>query len=306
MIIVSIALFLGGIILLINRRARNVSVMLDFNKSIQLVGALKNLLVQIQKHRGLTTAYLDGGEEEFIPAIRDKRSLADKIWVSLVSDNPSLIEDSLYLGIKDHWERLKKRWPNRSVDNNIEQHNRLILNLMRLIESQEEDNILFVELLREQGLDLSWKTLLETIEMLGQIRAIGTGIVSSGKSKVLERNKMMFLVERVDGQLNKISDSFEQSSMANNSDEIRHYLILSTKKSNMLCALIVEKFEKPRIQDLSANQFFDLASTAIESLSSLFDCVILALQREALLCNSWSIYPRKITLLKPSDIFNSG
>ena len=69
----------------------------------------------------------------------------------------------------------------------------------------------------------------------------------------------------------------------------------------MLCALVVEKFSKTRVQNLSATQFFDLASAAIESLSLLFDSVILALQVEVLSSNSWPVFFHNATQLKPRE-----
>lgn len=301
MVLISIVLFLGGAILLLNKRARSINIMSDFDECTHLIGALKNILVQIQKHRGLTTAFLSSNEKEYRGVIQEKKRLADEMWISLISEHPTVIEDPLYLGITDHWERLKKRWPNGSVANNIEQHNRLILNLIRLIDSQEENNVLFASLLRKQGLAPSWKTLLETVEILGQIRAIGTSAVSSGKSKISERNKMIFLAEKAEGQLIRIIESFEQSSIANSSDEIEYYLSKSKINTRMLCVLVMENFSKPTVHNLSATHFFDLATTAIESFSLLFDSVILALQAEVLSSNSWPIFLRNTTHLKAKE-----
>ncbi|WP_156491858.1 MULTISPECIES: hypothetical protein [unclassified Oleiphilus] len=71
------------------------------------------------------------------------------------------------------------------MTNNIEQHNRLIINLLYLIENQAESYLPMLSFGRDSGLDVIWKELLETIEAIGQTRAIGMGVVSWIKQKII-------------------------------------------------------------------------------------------------------------------------
>jgi hypothetical protein len=152
--------------------------------NIGLVKNLKVLLIFIQQHRGLTTGYLHG-DRSLDNAVRQAKQRVDNQWRVIENDHPLIIEDQLFEGISTHWKRLSFRWQQKAVTNNIEQHNRLIINLLYLIENQAESYLPMLSFGRDSGLDVIWKELLETIEAIGQTRAIGMGVVSWIKQKII-------------------------------------------------------------------------------------------------------------------------
>jgi hypothetical protein len=289
MILLVIASCLGALMLclvFLKQRARHSEIKASVIKCINLITALKNVLIVIQKHRGLTTAYLNG-QHGLKPTIDDMKALADKLWLALLSEHSELIENALYLGVSNHWERLKDRWVNQSIDNNIEQHNRLILNLLFLIDSQSESKPLASYQRGRPGLAISLKALLETIEILGQIRAIGSGMMSARKSKALERNKLSFLISKAELNLSEITLSYEQASSIEYAGKEKKYLSMSAQNWTDLVAFITEHFAKEHIQERSSDEFFDLASCVIRPLSLLFDDVLDSLKQEVSMATPW-------------------
>ncbi|KZY30613.1 hypothetical protein A3752_02715 [Oleiphilus sp. HI0081] len=249
---------------------------LELKNCLAQLNSLKSLLIQIQKHRGLTTGYLHG-EKTLQADIKTVRADVNKLWASLVSNHPSLTKDKLFEGISSHWQRLETRALTIEANNNIDQHNRLITNLLYLIENQTEKNSLLVALSREAGLDVIWKELLDTIESIGQTRAIGMGIVSEGKSSALDRIKLKYLNDRVSTQFESLNKVFLERKPGE-----KRVIILDDKHSTSaiknaqtkiseLQSFIETKLLNSSVDSRSGADFFQLASAAIAPLNELFD-----------------------------------
>ncbi|KZY86205.1 hypothetical protein A3743_02680, partial [Oleiphilus sp. HI0072] len=244
---------------------------LELKNCLAQLNSLKSLLIQIQKHRGLTTGYLHG-EKTLQADIKTVRADVNKLWASLVSNHPSLTKDKLFEGISSHWQRLETRALTIEANNNIDQHNRLITNLLYLIENQTEKNSLLVALSREAGLDVIWKELLDTIESIGQTRAIGMGIVSEGKSSALDRIKLKYLNDRVSTQFESLNKVFLERKPGE-----KRVIILDDKHSTSaiknaqtkiseLQSFIETKLLNSSVDSRSGADFFQLASAAIAPL----------------------------------------
>ena len=248
----------------------------ELQKCLTQLKSLKELLIHIQRHRGLTTGYLHG-EQTLRADIQAVQSRTNDLWKSLAANHPGLTKDKLFEGISSHWQRLEARSLTIEPNNNIDQHNRLITNLLYLIENQTDQNRLFVTLSREAGLDVIWKELLGTIEAIGQTRAIGMGVVSEGKSTALDRIKLKYLSERVSAQFESLSNAFLESSPGKVKTIAREheYSVSAIKKAKSkiieLQSFIDNTLLDARIDSSSAIAFFQVASDAITPLNELFD-----------------------------------
>ena len=237
--------------------------------NIKLVQKLKVLLINIQQHRGLTTGYLHG-DLSLDNAVRQAKMRVDNQWRTIENDHTLITEDKLFEGISTHWQRLSSRWQ-QSVVNNIEQHNRLIVNLLYLIENQAESYGPMLRFGRDSGLDVIWKELLETIEAIGQTRAIGMGVVSAGTSSAVERIQLKFLVEKVSSRLATLESSFnKESKVMENKHWARKFIREARDKADVLLVFIESSLLSGQTKSVSSETFFDLASAAILPLDELF------------------------------------
>lgn len=266
------------------------------------IGSLKSLLLMVQRHRGLSSGYLNG-DTSLKPAVANIAIEINKIWSALDQRYPDLKNDALCEGIREHWQRLETKWPDQEANNNIEQHNRLILNLLYFIENEAEKSAAVVRIGRQYGCDVIWKELLETIEAIGQTRAIGTGIVASGHSSAVERIRLKFLLEKVDLHLAVLESSFNKRR---NSD-LKLNELLKAKQSAQTLIQFVESHmssntlntelsaveqenqkQEPAMgsageashNTLSSEYFFGLASAVIEPLDQLFEQALSILKSE--------------------------
>ena len=284
MVTVLIVAILLGVMAFVSHRQKTIkhnSVRLCIDK----LGKLKTLLILIQQHRGLSTGFING-DTNLQTSIDIKRSELDRQWDLIERTFPEIKEDQLFSGIASHWQRLKTRWSKQTASNNIEQHNRLILNLLYLIENHAEQNIALAKFCRHSGLDVIWNELLDTIEALGQARAIGMSMVAAKQSSAVERVQLNFLLEKVTLRMNKLREclvrpvSDDHSIKAIDKYWANDYLCKADKSVAVLFNLIEQHLFKNRIDDLASDHFFQLASAAIEPLDTLFTHATETIEKE--------------------------
>ncbi|MFT7184797.1 MAG: hypothetical protein ACI84K_000163 [Pseudohongiellaceae bacterium] len=258
---------------LIYQRIQKNKLRTQLDKFINLVEALKKVLMIVQMHRGFTTTYLNHNQE-FKDAIDEMKTLSDKLWSQMSSEHTELTDDPLFIGLLNHWERLKVRWVNQTVDNNIEQHNRLIINLLCLLDNQVKENASFVNQGGINSITVLWRLLLETIESIAQTRIIGNGIISNRKSKKLDRNKLNYLMARTKFNLNQLNDSRALFENINGMDSIEDNLLKSTQNAEHFFEFVLKLLLKDTAQNYSTEQLYDISTEVIEPLNQLFDRTI--------------------------------
>lgn len=237
---------------------------------------LKGLLIHIQRHRGLTCAFLQGDKHALINIQRLAVEL-DAKWRQLISNHPELVEDPLFEGIQNHWERLSVRWQSLQFQNNMEQHNRLINNLLFLIENHAVQHIELNKLARTTGLDVIWKELLEATEAIGQTRAIGVSLVAAKRSAPIERIKLKFLTDKVSRQLAELQTSLNsnraRAAQINGIDMRWANPIIqdAQDKAQALNVCINQHLMVDQEITLNTDSFFKLATDAIEPLETIFN-----------------------------------
>ncbi|MCH2159955.1 MAG: nitrate- and nitrite sensing domain-containing protein [Oleiphilaceae bacterium] len=239
-------------------------------KSLEIVMSLKELLILLQQHRGLTTGFLHG-DAQLERSIGNKRASIDEKWKALDAASNELESDMLYTSIKSHWERLATGWQRQTVANNIDQHSRLITNLLYMIENQAENYGPMLRLGRDSGLDVIWKELLEAIEAIGQTRAIGMGVVSAGESSVIERIQLKFLVDKVKHRVAALESSFtKKTSLMGNKKWASLFLNDAQLHVEQLLSFVESMLLNNDLKSVTSETFFDLASSAITPLDKLF------------------------------------
>ncbi|MCP5161230.1 MAG: hypothetical protein H6999_12595 [Hahellaceae bacterium] len=245
---------------------------------LSVVKEMKALFVRTQQHRGLTTGYLNG-DHSLQRAIDAARRDINQLWDRIIEMAPELSEDTRYQGAHSHWQRLSSKWPTLTVANNIEQHSRLILNHLYLLEDYFVQNNLVFSLSESLGLRTFLKELLDCMEVIGQVRAIGTGVVALGGSTSVERIRVKFLLEKIESKRRLVRELLIASRLAESGRSFTHELAKSDQAMIALVNLIEKELCKSHHIELDAEAFFTLATTAISPLSELFDAGIALMER---------------------------
>ena len=260
--LITIVIFVFFTICLIHFQRRSLRRKQD--KGLHWVELTRNLLANIQKHRGLSTGVLNG-DETLIPTINQLQELISKDFNNINSTDVEIIENENWKSILEHWDRLKDRYQHISSENNIEQHTRLIRNILYFIEEIAENYYLLkIPNISSFGYDFMWKDLLETVEFMGQARALGIGVVASGQCSSVDKIKLNYLSDKITEKSIKLWQKIPCKHSSQNSVK---ELIVCIKETLI-----------PGRSTISTKEYFDLVTTAMDNLYSEFDDAIKKLQ----------------------------
>ncbi|WP_053980849.1 nitrate- and nitrite sensing domain-containing protein [Marinagarivorans algicola] len=150
-------------------------------KDFLALQALRSMLMHLQRHRTLSVAVLDGDQSMLAElALVQSNTSRDLQCIALEADWAKKDVPADWLAITAHWARLAGRYQYLNIRQNLDQHTKLIKNLLAFI-----DEIITTLNLRTprvgyplQG-QTSWRYLLDLTEGLGQLRAIGLAYIAS-------------------------------------------------------------------------------------------------------------------------------
>jgi hypothetical protein len=235
-------------------------------KGLDSISFLATLIKMLQQHRGLTYGYLRGDEtlrKNLLSVESSVQAHLQNALTNFLSDE----EKERWEGFVSHWKRMVQNNLRISPENNLEQHNLMISNLLFLVEDLSESHCLDeIELNeRDKSVSLGWIGILRTAEWVGQARALGTGIAASEKCSSVERIRIKF----IRGKINALSQdvyAWERSPFSdqgNNNEVFKHLETFLSTLDNRLIA--------PSSPTVSASEYFDLATKAIDEFLALFD-----------------------------------
>lgn len=230
-------------------------------QGLQWLKTFKTLLTAIQQHRGLTMGYLNG-DRSLLPRINALKEDINKQIKEINNSKKWIRSNQLWRGINDHWLRLSINYTKYESNHNFRQHCNLIINLLNLIE-ECADNHHLQELVTsdKDSANFLWSQLLTTAEHIGQVRAIGTSIAAARISSGPQRIKLNYLQNCIDRFLALQNHAFD------------------TELLKQLLQAINSKILSDNV-DISAEAFFNLATSALDVPLGKFDIYVDELQIE--------------------------
>ena len=219
---------------------------------------LRSLLTHVQQHRGISNGWLNGDES----LTQRLNSLAKHVTADINyihQQFPDAIMQAhthavpRWEAITTHWPRLTRNTEKLTPANNLDQHNKLILNILYFIDDiAEHYQIYKLTDTQDQALRHDWLNLLFTAESIGQIRAIGTGVAARKNCSSVERIRLNYLCHSLQ---QSVEDGMSSTSAAAISTLVTTIEIhITTPQPNM-----------------AAEQFFSMASQCIELVFTEFD-----------------------------------
>jgi hypothetical protein len=254
----SIGLMLMGAISMIWLKLRDVKqAQKRQQQGILRLEKMRLLISRIQKHRGLSTGYLNG-DKNSLPDIKQLQySIAGDI-ISIKKLDIGLNQDERWPNVLSHWKRLSEKFNHREVDNNFNQHTQLIRSLLYLIEDIADGHqLLKLKHPHIQSSRVLWKELLIAIECIGQARAIGTGVAAAGECDSIARIRLNYLKQRIAETSTKVW----QGLPAAKGDEEQLNQLVKEIELKLLTG-------KPSI---TASEYFKRCSQMIDALYDYFD-----------------------------------
>lgn len=229
-----------------------------YQQGLEAVRQLRQLITLFQRHRGLTTALLRAPDEALQRQLNQVLAQLGPLLQQL-HQRPLVNALERWQAAREHWLRLSGRHHDLSVSINLAQHNQLIQSLLYLL----EDVALSAGLPRlSQGstldLGLLWRDLLPAAELIGQARALGSGVAAAGSCGSGERIRLRFLADK----LRRIREQPFLSQPASGNDARQLLIELET---------LIQQHLLSEVPQVSAEEYFQRASLALEKVVVIVD-----------------------------------
>ena len=255
-----------AIIFLLNKKKKD-NQKTQQKEGIAYIKQIKALITNIQQHRGLTAAWLNGDNSVHAQLLTLKKKISNDM--SSIALTPVNVNER-YVAFSDHWQRLIKLNNSLTVANSFEQHTMMIQNLAYLLEDTAENHHLTATYVNDiANIGYVWRELVLAIESLGQSRAIGTGVTTLQFCSSVDKIRLEFLIQR----MTKLSDQTLPNLSYLCEEKNTHIKLINTatdhtkKLINMMSSELVNK-EKVTIGN---DEYFSLATLAMSKMNDIFD-----------------------------------
>lgn len=235
-------------------------------EGLERLQRLRQLLANIQRHRGMTAAYLNG-DTAVLTAVQGLQQHTTEDIAAVSKVFPALEADNRWQNITQHWARLSANFAHNSSDNNLQQHAKLIQSLLLLIDQLAEYHLLLrLKTGDSAALRYIWKELLTAAECIGQARALGTGVATAGYCKPEDRRQL----HRLHGDIDRALGLAWRG-------------LPSTQKQRQLAEQLLQCIDgelvaQPDTDDhrvsVCARQYFKLCSDTMDSIYQQYDQAI--------------------------------
>jgi len=239
---------------------------------VKYVNVLMNFLYDVQQHRSMESAYLNG-DKSFESKINESQLKIDSEIEKINEINQKfgniLKAENRWTSIENKWNALKSDMSQMGDKESFTQHTALINDLLTLISyiSDTSNLTLDPDVDSYYMMDaVIWK-IPSLIENMGQARAIATGIIAQKTINFQEKVELINLAGQINTNLNSINTDIKKVYEANKEAqfELDNYI----QKSNNDTNLYVEKLKNNIINSSSINiqsaDFFNTATKAIDA-----------------------------------------
>ncbi|OEH85192.1 hypothetical protein BHU72_06175 [Desulfuribacillus stibiiarsenatis] len=275
----------GVLVMIINLQLMNVINQDLENAKNQQIGAhyntlLKDLMRNVQQHRGMAGSYLSG-DETIKPRVVEKQKEIVQVIQSIQQQN---IKDGTLLQTISPWQSIEKQWYdieqnvfNLQENKSFQQHTDLvdaIKSLMNQVGNQSS-LVLDSQLDRHYLIMTSIRELPSLAEDLGQLRARGTSIINRENMTEVERNQLLALKSSAETKLSTVEYNLHISMTENPSlsGKIQPLVENLNHTMNQYFQLIEKEILSGQEIEFQATEYFATATTAIDSGFEIFDTV---------------------------------
>lgn len=236
---------------------------------LENVSLVKQLISLVQQHRGISSAWLNGDQGKRTMLDEQEREIS-AVCLKIKQTELPKYSVTRWEAFTDHWSRLLRTNEDKNIDNNFKQHTQMIANLLYLLEDEADRCQLTGDALPDlPKIGYVWRELIQTAEIVGQSRAIGTGVATSKVCSSVDKIRLSFLEQHISDTSNKILGQLPTTASGNSA----HQGLVKNAKLKMehLIETIETELIQPTNITIDQNDYFDLATDTISSLNSIFD-----------------------------------
>ncbi|MBU2882147.1 nitrate- and nitrite sensing domain-containing protein [Psychrosphaera sp. B3R10] len=237
-------------------------------RGVAQISQLKDLISLTQKHRGMSSALLNGNTQARTDLVKIKRNI--KSVQSNLAKPELEINHVRWDSYIDHWTRLQKNTTTITVLENFSQHTKLIENLLYLLEDIAENSALNgTQLPSLPSVGFTWRELIQTSEFVGQCRAIGVGIATMKHCSQVDKIRLAYLQQKLTNTTEHVLDHL--SSVDPYTFEQKQKVELAKKQINQLNGTISNEFIDASTIVVEPKVYFEFTSVTMATLNDIFE-----------------------------------
>jgi hypothetical protein len=231
--------------------------------AIRINHHLKNLMSQVQQHRGLASLYLNGDNRPVHRIQEKKGQIAQELRLLAGLYNEDLMTPTRWQRINDYWARLDDQAMQMGAEESFERHSDLIRQILFLIgDVAEHGQLTEIEPEHRVWLATLWSQLPATAEAIGQARAVGAGVAAAGHCSSVARIKLRYLQQQVQEALARLQGS---------SEEAKGQAAGLSQKVGVFLGELEQNLLLPAAPCITADHYFRIATEALEAVYEVFD-----------------------------------
>ena len=252
-----IAVLVGFVLVGLGVWQRSVNRSQRRQSGLKLLAAMRLLLSHVQKHRGLSNGFLKGSSP-LLGEIVDLQNTVSRDFYEITQISRSIEAEEDWQGVTQHWARLAGNFRRLDPENNFVQHNRLVKNIIQMIDRiVRERDLGKLRNRNKRFFEAYISELLSAVEAVGRTRAIGTGVAAAGMCDDRSRARLEYLCDRIVETYPSLRNNLEGPDRV--LDSLRE--LVTCIRADILC--------KP--PKLSSEEYFAVASRAFDELSKVLD-----------------------------------
>ncbi|MBD9360221.1 methyl-accepting chemotaxis protein [Methylomonas fluvii] len=178
---------------------------------LSYIAALRKPIEHIQQHRGMTNAFRNGATQ-FKERITSKREEIDGYFAELEKTDRELHEalqtDDMLAKLRQQWNDIKTHSQDQELSAAISAHNLLIADGLKLLNHISNTSGIILDPKLDSfhmGFVLT-SDLPELIEVMGQTRALASGIAAKGSHTPQSLTKLLILIANIETYARKVDE----------------------------------------------------------------------------------------------------
>lgn len=231
----------------------------------------KQLLLDMQQHRGMVNAFLSG-DQSFAAKLERKKTEIERDMGALDALHSRLLaECKCWGGIRDAWQSLRGESQALATEDSFRRHSELIRAIIYLMGDVAERSQIVGACPTDAALASAlWHKLPIAAEGLGQARALGSGVAAKGHCSSVVRIRLRFLEGRIRETMKWVNDDLARAEPAQAAAMITLWDAAHKTVADFLALLEKEiiNTEKPAVD---AGHYFSTATKTLDALFSAYD-----------------------------------
>jgi hypothetical protein len=238
----------------------------------------KQLLLDLQQHRGMVNAFLSG-DSSFKQKIEQKQTAIGKDMSALDAvHDQGLMTAKRCQDIRVDWQALRTEVLTLPAEESFRRHSLLIRAVLYTMGDVAERSQIVDMCSADCSLvDALWSKLPAVAEGLGQARGMGSSVAAKGYCSSVARIKLRFLKERVGETMKWVNDDLAQADLAQASSFTQAWKQTHLAVNEFL-ALLDEKIINVERPSIDAEHYFNAGTKALDAVFHAFDQASTALE----------------------------